>query len=197
MSARVIVLSEPRLPQVTLTDEALVAACGLGDSAALRTLFRRHESAVTRFVGRLLGPDSAEVDDIVQQTFLAAWHGAKRFRARASVRSWLFGIAANHTRQLLKKRRRRADLNDRFTAPSPVPAPTGEEYARTRQAVDRLARALDALPPNLKIAFVLCDIENFSGTEAARMLRVRPGTLWRRLHEARRALRSAVKENDP
>ena len=51
---------------------------------------------------------------------------------------------------------------------------------------------MDALPHDLRAAFVLCDLEEMPGVEAARALDVRAGTLWRRLHEARRALRAAL-----
>ena len=52
--------------------------------------------------------------------------------------------------------------------------------------------ALSALPPILRETFVLCELEDVPGPEAARALGVREGTLWWRLHEARRRLRAAV-----
>jgi RNA polymerase sigma-70 factor (ECF subfamily) len=56
------------------------------------------------------------------------------------------------------------------------------------------ASALAELPFDLRSAFVLCDLEEMSGADAAAALDVRPGTLGRRLFEARRALRAAVEE---
>ena len=64
------------------------------------------------------------------------------------------------------------------------------------QQLDRLASALETLPHDLRTAYVLCDLEEVPGIEAARILDVRPGTLWRRLHDARRALRASI-EGDP
>jgi RNA polymerase sigma-70 factor (ECF subfamily) len=60
------------------------------------------------------------------------------------------------------------------------------------QQVHRLAAALEDLPHDLRTAYVLCDLEDVPGVDAARVLGIRAGTLWRRLHEARRALRDAI-----
>jgi RNA polymerase sigma-70 factor (ECF subfamily) len=63
--------------------------------------------------------------------------------------------------------------------------------------VDLAAAALAKLPFDLRAAFVLCDLEEMSGADAAAALDVRPGTLGRRLFEARRALRAAVEKVRP
>jgi RNA polymerase sigma-70 factor (ECF subfamily) len=58
--------------------------------------------------------------------------------------------------------------------------------------MDRLQPAFDALPPSLRAAFTLCDLEGMRGIDAARLLQVPEGTLWRRVHEARLRLRAVV-----
>jgi RNA polymerase sigma-70 factor (ECF subfamily) len=176
-----------------ISDEALLAACGVGDTAALGVLFDRHSDAMYRLVSRLLTSESAEIDDLVQTTFLEAWRSAKRYGGRGSVRSFLFGIAANtvrhHVRSLARRRRALAD----WPEPSAVGRP--DVAAIRSQQVRRLAEALDELPHDLRVAYVLCDLEDVAGVEAARILGVRAGTLWRRLHDARRLLREAIDEH--
>jgi RNA polymerase sigma-70 factor (ECF subfamily) len=61
-----------------------------------------------------------------------------------------------------------------------------------RQLLRRLETALADLPHQLRVVFVLCAVEEVPGKEAAHVLGIREGTLWRRLHEARTALREAV-----
>jgi len=73
-----------------------------------------------------------------------------------------------------------------------APGGAPDEAAVRSQQVARLAAALDELPLDLRAAYVLCDLEDMPGVEAARVLDIRAGTLWRRLHEARRALRDAI-----
>ena len=181
---------EPARSAPELSDEALLASCGVGDPAALGALFDRHHQAVYRLISRLLRAEPTETDDLVQLTFLAAWQSAKSYRGKGSVKSFLFGIAANTVRRHFRATRRRLDaLAD---PPPEAPAGTPEDAAVTAQHLRRLAAALDALPHDLRAAYVLCDLEDLPGADAARILDIREGTLWRRLHDARRALRDAI-----
>ncbi len=173
-----------------ISDEALLAACGVGDTAALGALFDRHHEAVYRLISRLLRTEPAEIDDLVQQTFLEVRRSAKKFGGRGAVRSWLFGIAANAVRHHIRGAvRRRAALAE---VPPPAAAGTPHDAALRAQQVHRLAAALEELPDDLRVVYVMCDLEEVPGVEAARVLGLRAGTLWRRLHEARRALREAI-----
>jgi RNA polymerase sigma-70 factor (ECF subfamily) len=183
-------IDERRAALSEISDDALLAACGVGDAAALGALFDRHHEAIYRLVSRLLRSEPAEIDDLVQTTFLEAWRSASRFAGRAPVKSFLFGIAANTVRHHVRSARRRRTLLAGWQPPAHGAAPD-DAVARAQQ-VGRLAAALDELPHDLRAAYVLCDLEDLPGVDAARMLDVRPGTLWRRLHEARRALRAAI-----
>jgi len=179
-----------------LSDEALLAGCAVGDTAALGGLFDRHHAAVFHFVSRLLPCEPAEVDDLVQSTFLAAWRAAKRYGGSSAVRSYLFGIAANLVRHHVRSARRRRDAYARAPVPAAVAAGPAEAVIQAQQR-DRIAAALDRLPHDLRTAYVMCDLEDIPGVEAARILEIRPGTMWRRLHDARRALREAIEGDRP
>ncbi len=173
-----------------ISDEALLASCGVGDSAALGALFDRHHEAVYRLISRLLHAEPAETDDLVQMTFLEAWRAAPKFSGRGSVKSFLYGIAANTVRHHFRSTRRRRNAHAAIPEPSPSHRP--DETALRAQQIERLSRALDELPHDLRAAYVLCDLEDLPGVEAAQVLGCRAGTLWRRLHDARRALRDAI-----
>jgi RNA polymerase sigma-70 factor (ECF subfamily) len=187
-------LDERKAALSDISDEALLASCGVGDNAALGALFDRHHEAVYRLVSRLLRSDRGEIDDLVQTTFLAAWRASRKYDARGSVRSFLFGIAANTVRHHVRGAKRRRDAIAAIPEPAPVNAP--DAAAIRAQQLHRLAVALDQLPHDLRVAYVMCDLEDISGVDAARALDVRAGTLWRRLHEARRALRDAIEERE-
>lgn len=183
-------LDERRAALSDISDEALLAACGVGDTAALGALYDRHHDAVYRLISRLLRGDRAELDDLVQTTFLEAWRSAKRFDGRGAVRSYLLGIAANAVRHHIRgAMRRRTAIG---SVPPPPAAGLPDAAAIRTQQLGRLAAALDELPHDLRAVYVLCELEEVPGVEAARVLGVRAGTLWRRLHEARRALREAI-----
>lgn len=175
-----------------MSDEALIAACVVGERAALGALFDRHADAVYRFVSRAATTSSGDVDDLVQATFFQVWRSVHRFKARGSARSWILGIAANLIRHHARgEARRRAAMDNLAHVPERRSSRPDEEAAR-RELVGRLGQALAALPHDLRVAFVMCDLEQVAGVDAARALRVRPGTMWRRLHQARKQLRAAL-----
>jgi RNA polymerase sigma-70 factor (ECF subfamily) len=175
------------------SDAAIVAACATGEPAALGVLFDRFHTRTSRFISRLIGSDGPDVDDLVQATFLEAWRSASRFKGRSSASTWILGIAANLARHHIRSERSRCSALVIVTR-APVVSPiTPDVQVSGRELVARVAGALEALPHPLREAFVLCDIEEVPGTEAAQALGVREGTLWRRLHQARRALRDVLK----
>ena len=194
MTAKLIVMRRPAA--LERDDDTLVAAMATGDRDALAGLYDRHQAVVWRFIARSLGPRGPEPDDLVQSTFLEAWRSAGRFKGRSSVRTWLLGIAHNLVRRHFRDgTRRRAALTVLAAEADDRPVVTGG--FDDRLMLRRVQEALQQLSPPLRTAFVLCDLEQLSGVEAARVLGVRPGTLWRRLHDARKRLRRAVEGDTP
>ncbi len=199
--ARTPVAGVPRMGEViplrrsaapALSDEALVAACGLGDAAALGALFDRHHEGVSRFLQRMSRGDAAEIDDLAQATFVEVWRSAARFRGGAAVRTWIFGIATNLVRHRARSEgRRRAALAGLASTP-PASSRGPDDAMMRRQLIDRLGAALAMLSHEQREVFVLCEVEEIAGVEVARALGLREGTVWRRLHDARRALRRAL-----
>jgi RNA polymerase sigma factor (sigma-70 family) len=190
---KVVPMRRPEGRQTGITDisdEALLAACGVGDSAALGALYDRHHTAMYRLISRMLRSERTEIDDLVQTTFLEAWKSAKRYSGKGTVKSFLYGIAANTVRHHIRSTRRRRDALAEY--PEPQAGATPDVAASHQQQVQRLAAAVERLPHDLREAYVLCDLEEVPGVEAARILDVRPGTLWRRLHDARKLLREAI-----
>jgi RNA polymerase sigma-70 factor (ECF subfamily) len=190
--ARLIPLRRIEGDAAAMSDEALLAACATGDAAALGALFDRFSDAVYRFTGRLATTDELARDDLVQATFLEVRRTAHAFRGTSSVKTWILGIAANVARHALRgERRRRAHQARYLERIEGAPAPLDDQVAR-RALMARIAEALAALPRDQQIAFLLCDLEQLPGAEVARALGIPEGTLWRRLHTARKAMRAAV-----
>lgn len=172
-----------------LSAEALVVACGTGDSAALGELFDRFHQTVYRFLSRYLGPRNPDLDDLVQATFLEVRRAASRFRKEASVNSWVVGIAVNVARHYLRSETRRRAALRRSELPPTLADGTPESQTAHSEFLQRLQQSIVELPEHLRAAFVMCELEGIPGTEAARLLGVREGTLWRRLHDARKLIR--------
>ena len=193
-TAKVVPLRRIEGAPEEMADAALVAACAVGDTAALGALFDRHHLAVYRFVARSAGLRHDELDDIVQSTFMQVMTSAAKFRGDSAVRTWLFGIATNigrhHIRGEIRRRAALASVKERPASAAVSP----QDNALRQQQLKVLGRALAALPAEQRVAFVMCDLEEVRGVDAARVLGIREGTLYRRLHDARKALRAALKE---
>ena len=175
-----------------LSDVALIAAISTGDRAALATLYRRHHAAVYRFVARLGGVSSSDLDDLVQATFLAVHRAAGRYERRASVTTWIFAIAVRVVGKYVRTEVRRRGLDSRIAELPPIMPSGPDATAERRELLRRIERGLRELPHDLRAVFVLCVVEGVPGKEAAAALGLREGTLWRRLHEARVKLRETM-----
>lgn len=178
-----------------LSDDALLAACAVGESAALGALFDRYHKDVHRFLARMSGTDARDLDDLVQTTFLEIQRSVAGFGGRSSVRSWIFGIAANVVRHHVRAEVRRRTLVAAL-AEQPAGASAQPDAAlQKRQLVAEIVAAQHQLPHDLRVVFVMCDLERVPGGEVAAILGLREGTLWRRLHEARKRLRAVMERS--
>jgi RNA polymerase sigma-70 factor (ECF subfamily) len=194
MSAKLVPLRRISGDIAEMSDEALLAACGTGDASALGALFDRFHVAVYRFAARLPMTDDLARDDLVQTTFLEVRGAAGSFRGTSSVKTWILGVAANVARHTLRaERRRRVHQAHYLERMSSAPELLEVEVER-RKLLARVAEALAALPRDQQIAFILCDLEQLPGIEVARVLEIPEGTLWRRLHTARKAMRVAIEK---
>jgi RNA polymerase sigma-70 factor (ECF subfamily) len=175
-----------------LSDETLVVRCA-DDNSALEELFRRHGDRVHRVLARLAHVERHDLEDLVQATFVGLRHSASRFDSRSAVTTWIIGIALNVARHAVRGQvRQRIAMEAVAETHIPNDSRGPEERASERQLLGRLEAAIDALPPDLRTVFTLCDLEGLRGVDVARVLRVPQGTVWRRLHDARLRLRKLV-----
>jgi len=123
----------------------------------LDSLLRRYSSYVAAIAYRLLGRDD-EVDDTIQEVFLAAVRGVHAVRDPAAVRAWLARVTVRAARQRLRKRRLRSFLG--LDEPTTYDAVIDRSAtAEQRALVARVYRVLDGLPANQRIAWSLRHIE--------------------------------------
>src|SRR4051794_5846528 len=181
-----------------LPDEAVIAAAAAGDNRALEELFQRHGDTVHRILSRLRTIDRRDLDDVVQTTFIEVSRSAHGFDGRATVGTWIIGIAMNVARHHARGEvRRRAAVSAIAEMPAASVSPSPYEQASRRQLLARLASAFEELPDDLRAVFTLCDLEGIRGVEVARILDVPEGTVWRRLHDARGRLRERIDRAGP
>jgi RNA polymerase sigma-70 factor (ECF subfamily) len=192
MAAKLVPLRRITGETAELSDEALLAACGTGDTGALGALFDRFHEAVYRFAGRLATTDELARDDLVQATFLELRRTAGAFRGTSSVRTWILGVAANVARHSLRSERRRRVRQAKYVEHMTSAPMQVDEQVEQRKLLARVEEAVADLPRDLQVAFILCDLERLPSAEVARVLEIPEGTLWRRLHTARKQMREAI-----
>ena len=173
-----------------------IAAIQRGDLSGLGVLFDRHGDEVYRFLARL-GIAASDIEDLVQQTFLDVLHAARGFHEDAAVRPWLFGIATMVARRHRRSVGRMLDRLRRWTEERVEDAPpTPAECFDVGVQGLRAQRALEALSPRTREAFVLVVLEGLSGDDAAAVLDIPIATVWTRVHHARRELRQALEDRE-
>jgi len=177
----------------TPEDEAeLVAACLAGDVAAQRALFRREFGRVNATIYRILGP-TREVDDLVQETFIAVFRGLARFRGEARLATWIDRIAVRVALDHVRARKGTPVALGVIDEPADASVPDAQAHAR--EGLRRLYAALAQLSPEARIAFALYAIDGRSIAEVARLVGTTVVTAKVRIWRARRELMKRAAED--
>jgi RNA polymerase sigma-70 factor, ECF subfamily len=184
----------PRATDSPATEADLVARAQAGDVGAFEQLSSAYADRLFMLLLRLLG-DRAEAEDVAQEVMLRAWRGIARFQGRSSYFTWLYRIAVNEANRALDKRARRpagVAIRDQELLLPGSPADDPSRQAEVSELRTALGRALAGLPPALRTAIVLRDVEGFSTQEAAEIAGVSQAAFKSRLHQARLRVRAAI-----
>lgn len=169
------------------SDRDLLIAMREGDRESLRVLYARHAPWLVLRLARRCA-DQGTVDEVVQDTFLAAWRQADRYRGTGEVAAWLWGIAV---RRLLDRFRRRGVPTTALGEPSNVVASAEEEVLLGVEYGD-LAGALQRLSPEFRAVVQATVLDGLTTREAAALLGIPAGTVKTRMMRARAQLREAL-----
>ena len=179
--------------------EDLIEACRRGERAALQTVFRTHAPYLERLLARVIGP-RADLEDVLQATFLGAISAFPRFRGEAQVRTWLARIAIRTAHERLRRadHRRRGELPPiERIADDSERVLHGEHGVDTRRQLQRLYHHLDALGPKKRLAFVLHvfdghPLEDVAALTDASVAATKSRVFWARREILRRAARDPL-----
>jgi RNA polymerase sigma-70 factor (ECF subfamily) len=179
-----------------MDDDELITAVARGDDSALRALFDRHAPWLSARLRTALPP--ADVEDVLQETFLALWRGAAGYRP-GNAGGWLWGIARRQAALWLRRRGPAALLLSALGTDGTVAGPDAHrspvdpaEVAVTRVELADAVRALGPEgSPEREVWRLLC-LEDRPVAEVAQVLGVAQGTVKSRAVRMRRALRMAL-----
>lgn len=176
------------LPQ---SRDSLVARLRSGDREAATELVDTYYEQIYLYMRRL-GHDRHTSEDLVQESFLRAWHHIGQLRDGKALNSWLYRIAGNVSRLHWRKHRHKE-----IAGAEDIDMPRGDsrepEMVERYEQLEQLESAVLRLPVKLRQSVVLHYMQQLTIAEAADAAGVRPGTFKSRLNRALRALRKQVK----
>ena len=165
---------------MVMDDDELIAALAAGDDTALRELFMRHGPWLAARLRAVLRPP--DIEDVLQETFLAIWKGASAYKPQARPQAWMWVIARNQAALLLRKRGPVAAPLDDIPQPGLDPA----------EAVLVRADIAAALSGPEGDVLRLMYVQDRPVAEVAAILGVPAGTVKSRAHRGRRMLRATL-----
>jgi len=180
-----------------LSDEEVVARVCAGDGGLYEVLMRRHNQRMYRAVRSILRGED-DVEDVLQEAWLAAFVHLEGFDGRARVSTWLVRIAVNKALDRLRRSSRLVGLDgwpeeDLVERSDRAGGPRDPEAQSASRELTRLLHdAIDVLPAVYRSVYVLREVEGLSTEETAACLGIEQGTAKTRLHRARARLREQL-----
>lgn len=179
-------------------DEKLVLRAQAGDQRAFELLVRKYQYKIVQLVSRLVG--DADAPDVAQETFIKAYRALGGFRGQSAFYTWLYRIGINTAKNFMVARGRRPQGQD-------IDVGDAEQYGHTEHLSDvdtpesmllseeiktKVAEAIAKLPPDLRQAITLRELEGLSYEEIAEIMNCPIGTVRSRIFRAREAIDAVV-----
>lgn len=182
-------MTEPGLAE--RGDDELVAAVAAGDQPALAELYARHAPWLLARLSRRCA-DATIVDEVLQDTFVAVWNGAKRYDGSGAVGAWMWGIGVRRLIDRLRHQSVRTRVAAIARGRASAAAASAEEQVLLGIEHGHLGLALDRLSPELRAVVQATVLDGLTTREAARLLGIPAGTVKTRMMRARSQLREVL-----
>lgn len=173
-------------------EKRLVSRAKEGDMEAFETLIRKYEKNIYFLCHRMTNTHQS-ADDLSQETFIKAYFSLNKFKDGMNFYTWIRKIAVNTTLNYLHRRKREEPLGEKderiTSSDSSRNLESPHEELQRLQMENRFRNALEALPPDQKIVFILRTCDNLSYKEISHILKIPEGTVMSRLNRARKKMK--------
>jgi len=182
-------------------DQQLVERAQRGDKRAFDLLVIKYQRKLARLLSQFIR-DSAEVEDVMQETFIKAYRSLPSFRGESAFYTWLYRIGINAAKNYLAAQGRRASTTNEFDIEDAENFEEGsqlrelntpESELMSRQIAQTIHQTLQELPKELRTAITLREIEGLSYEEIANIMSCPTGTVRSRIFRAREAIADKLK----
>lgn len=182
-------------------DQLLVERVQAGDKQAFDLLVSKYQRRLMRLLSRIVH-DPAEAEDVVQETFIKAYRAMRRFRGESAFYTWLYRIGVNTAKNFLVLQARRTPTSTETDAEQAEgfedaeqlrDINTPESVLASKQIVQTVNAAMDALPVDLRTAIALREIEGLSYEEISAIMACPIGTVRSRIFRAREVIAEKLK----
>ena len=188
-------------PQMTWSDEELVARSIGGDQESFNQLVLRWERPIYALAYRVIGREE-DARDVCQETFLRAFRALNGFRGQAKFSSWLYRIALNLSRDWVRKERRTPviqapeELEVLEMAAVREPTPSVEDLVARRELTRVVERAMARLPEEQRTAIILKEYHELTFQEIADLVGCPLSTVKTRLYQGLSVLRRELAKSE-
>ncbi|MFH1421115.1 MAG: sigma-70 family RNA polymerase sigma factor [Planctomycetota bacterium] len=195
----------------SITDEEILLKCKSADTEfikkSIEILAQRHQTAIFNYINKIIR-DKETAEDLTQETFVRVFNKSREFKKIAKFSTWLYRIATNLSLNEIRDRKIRPyltlhtpvgngiDEDELISLISSKQAPP-ETNIQQKELAHCIEDILQKLPEKYRLVLILCDIEQFSYHEVARILRTSAGTIGSRLSRARRYFIEKFKQYIP
>lgn len=197
----ILLPTAPGRPPAALPADARETDAVAGSHGAREALLVRCRRTAYLVALQLLG-DREQAMDVAQDTVLKLIRSPDRYDGTRPLTPWVAAVVRNLVVDLVRRRKvRRADSLETLLAEERIEVPDGGDsplaQAERRELQDRVARAVQGLPPAFREVVVLRDYQDLSYEEIAGVIGIPRGTVMSRLHRARCQLRAALSPVPP
>lgn len=174
-----------------LTDAEIVRLVLDGNDAAFEGIMRRYNRLLFRLARGIVGRDD-EAKDVVQESYVRAYYRLAQFQGPDGFASWLSRIVVNEAITRTRRKSFNAD-DDRSSEEIPTDRQERpEDIAMSKDTLDLIEAAIDALPADFRVVFMLRAVEGLSVEETAELLDLKPATVKTRYFRARTQIRERL-----
>jgi RNA polymerase sigma-70 factor (ECF subfamily) len=174
-----------------LPDLEVIGRVLAGEVALYELVMRRHNRLLFR-LARGVVRDDDEARDVVQEAYLRAYRKLDQFRGPGGFKSWLAQITLNEARARVRKPLLLVDDEDAIVDLPALHSDEPEFEAMSCESQRIIERAIDDLPDDFRVVFLLRGVEQVSIAESAELLGIKEATVKTRFHRARALLRHAL-----